>query len=202
MPRYLEIAASRKRGLNWDGVRDVPMPDCLVYDMTKLPMRGVMDDSYDGVYSEHFIEHLERDQGIEFFKEMFRVMKPGGTIRTVWPPMDFVDWLRTDEDLSNHPFVQHYYHFYVVKHKFAPAGNEHKSLQEQCALGLLHQNGEHKYLWYKYEMIDVLKQLGYVTVMEKEYMKSKIPDFNNIDTPGQIRQLHSAVVEASKPWSL
>ena len=32
------------------------------------------------------------------------------------------------------------------------------------------------------------------------YMKSGVKDFNNIDTPGQIRMLHSAVIEASKPW--
>jgi len=32
------------------------------------------------------------------------------------------------------------------------------------------------------------------------YQQSGVPEFNNIDTPGQIRALHSAVVEATKPW--
>lgn len=198
--RLLEIAAAKQRGLNWDAVRDVPMPGCMVYDMRDLPMRGVDDETYNGVYNEHFIEHLEKDEGINFFKEMLRVMKQGGVIRTVWPPMDFVNWLRSDQDLSNHPFVQHYYAFYVVKHKFPPHGNEHKSMQEQCALGLLHQNGEHKYLWGKQEMIDMLVSLGYKNVREYEYQRSAFPPFKNIDTHGQIRALHSAVVEATKPW--
>jgi predicted SAM-dependent methyltransferase len=64
--RYLEIAPNKNRGLNWDGVRDVPAPGCMVYDMRKLPMRGVMDNEYNGVYNEHFIEHLEKDEGIRF----------------------------------------------------------------------------------------------------------------------------------------
>lgn len=198
--RLLEIAAAKKRGLNWDAVRDVPTPGGMVYDMRDLPMKGVEDNTYNGVYNEHFIEHLEKDEGINFFKEMLRIMKPGGVIRTVWPPMDFVNWLRSNQDLSNHPFVQHYYQFYVVKHKFPPPGNEHKSMQEQCALGLLHQKGEHKYLWGKQEMIDMLKDLGYKNVREYEYQRSAFPSFKNIDTPGQIRALHSAVVEATKPW--
>ena len=198
--RYLEIAPNQNRGINWDGVRDVPAPGCMVYDMRKLPMRGVMDNQYNGVYNEHFIEHLEKEEGINFFKEMYRVMKPGGTIRTVWPPMDFVDFLRQDIDLDEHPFVQHYYQFYIVKHKFAPEGTEYLPMQLECAEGLLYQGGEHKHLWYKKEMIETLTELGFKYVKEMPYGKSGMKDFNGIDTPGQIRMLHSAVVEASKPW--
>ena len=107
--RFLEIAGSKQRGLNWDAVRDVKMQGVMVYDMTDLPMKGVDDQTYSGVYNEHFIEHLTKDEGINFLKEMLRVMKPLGTIRTIWPPMEFVKWLRQEEDLSNHEWVQHYY---------------------------------------------------------------------------------------------
>lgn len=201
MATYLEIAASKKRGLNWDAVRDVPTPGGMVYDMRDLPMKGVADNWYDGVYNEHFIEHLTKEEGINFLKEMLRVMKPGGVIRTIWPPMDFVEsFLRGPKDLTNHPFVQHYYNFYVVKHKFAPPGNEDKTLQEQCALGMLHQNGEHKHLWYKKELIKTMEEIGYIRVKEHQYQSSRVSDFTNIDTAGQIRAFHSAVIEGQKPW--
>lgn len=198
--RFLEIAANKNRGLNWDSVRDKPTPGGMVYDLRKLPMKGVQDNTYNGIYNEHFIEHLEKEEGINFLKEMLRVLTPGGTLRTVWPSMDFVDFLRSDEDLSDHFFVKHYHPRYVVKHKFAPPGNEHKSLQEQCALGLLHQNGEHKYLWYKKELMDQLNDIGFVKVKEFKYQKSGLMYFNNIDTPGQIRAVHSTVVEACKKF--
>lgn len=197
--RFLEIAGSKQRGLNWDAVRDVPMPGVMVYDMRDLPMKGVLDETYNGVYNEHFIEHLTKDEGINFLKEMLRVMKPGGVIRTIWPPMEFVEWLRQEDDLDNHPWVQHYYQFYVVKHKFAPKGTEWMRIQDQCAEGIMWQNGEHKHIWSKKELIDTMKEIGYYNVKEMKYQQSIQPAFNNIDTPGDVRAFHSAVVEAMKP---
>jgi predicted SAM-dependent methyltransferase len=200
--RFLEIAPYKKRGLNWDGIRDTKEfgGTDFVWDMRKLPMEFIDDDTYNGVYSEHFIEHIERDEGINFFKEMLRIMKPGGVVRTVWPSMDFVNFLRSDQDLSNHPFVKEYHRVYVQHHGFCPPGNEQKSKQEQCALGLLWQKGEHKYLWGKQEMIDTLTELGYENVREYEYQRSSFAPFKNIDHPNQLRALHSTVVEATKPW--
>lgn len=197
--RFLEIAGSKQRGLNWDAVRDVPMPGVMVYDMRNLPMKGVLDETYNGVYNEHFIEHLTKDEGINFLKEMLRVMKPGGVIRTIWPPMEFVEWLRQEDDLDSHPWVRHYYQFYVVKHKFAPKGTEWMRIQDQCAEGIMWQNGEHKHIWSKKELIDTMKEIGYYNVKEMKYQQSIQPAFNNIDTPGDVRAFHSAVVEAMKP---
>jgi len=200
--KLLEIAAARKRGLNWDAVRDVADPANGVekYDLTDLPMKGVLDNTYNGVYSEHFIEHLTKEEGTNYFKEMMRIMKPGGIIRSIWPPMEFVEWLRQDTDLDDHPWVKHYYNFYVVKHNFAPKGTEFMRIQDQCAEGIMWQNGEHKHIWRKQELIDTLKELGYTNVREYKYQQSGLPAFSNIDTPGDVRAFHSAVVEASKPW--
>jgi ubiquinone/menaquinone biosynthesis C-methylase UbiE len=150
-----------------------------------------MDNQFDGIYSEHFIEHMHKYQGINFFKEAHRILKTGGVIRTVWPPYEFVQKLVSGEELTadEKEFVEHYHAFYVVKHKFAAPGNGHRSKREQCALGLLHQHGEHLY---------TLKELGFRSVKQCKYMESTIPDFKGIDTPGKIRALHSAVIEAKK----
>lgn len=198
--KFLEIAAAKQRGLNWDAVRDKPYPGVMVYDMRKLPMKGVQDESYNGVYSEHFIEHLTKEEGINFLQEMKRVLKPGGVIRTVWPPMEFVEWLRQDTDLTSHPWVQHYYNFYVVKHNFAPSHTKDMRIQDQCAEGIMWQNGEHKHIWSKTELMDQLKQLGFYNIKLQKYQRSMMGDFNNIDTPGEVRAFHSAVVEAMRPW--
>ena len=125
-------------------------------------------------------------------------MKPGGVIRTVWPAMDLVDWLRSDEDLSDDPFVIGYYNKNILKDKYAPSNTDHLSKQLQCVEGLLWQKGQHKYLWYKDEMINALKDLGFKEVKECDYMKSKLEDFNNIEKPDKLRELHSTIVEAVK----
>ena len=197
--KYIEFAAKGIRNANWVGIRDVPMPGCIVQDLTDLPIKGVEDNTCDGIYSEHFIEHLEKDEGIALFKECMRILKPGGVIRTVWPPMEIVEWLQSDEDLSQDPFVKHYHQVYVLKHKFAPEGYENHRIQEQVAQGLLWQKGEHKYLWSSKELIEELKSIGFEDVNECEYGKSQVAEFNNIDTPDRIRRAHSVVVEAKKP---
>lgn len=200
---FLELAANRKRGLNWDAVNvssNYGDKAVKLHDLTNLPIKGIPDNFYDGVYSEHFIEHLYKYQGVNIFKEVMRVLKPGGVIRTVWPSYDVVEWLVGEEDLSNHPFVKHYYQRYIVQERFCAAGHKNKRIQEQVALGLLYQKGEHLYLWGKQEMIDTLSSLGFQNVKEHEYGKSSLADFNNIDTPGQIRAMHSTVVEAKKLW--
>jgi ubiquinone/menaquinone biosynthesis C-methylase UbiE len=204
MAKYLEIAAGFKRGLNWDAVRDVADLEKGVekYDMRNLPMKGISDNTYDGVYSEHFIEHLHKGEGIDFLKEMYRVLKPGGTIRTIWPPREFIDKLLSDEQLTadEEYFCAHYHNFYVLKHKFCPPGYENEPIRIQCAQGLLYQNGEHLYVWGKKELIGTLKELGFIMVKDHEYQKSRVGDFRGIDSQGKIRALHSAVVEAQKPW--
>ena len=205
MARYLEIAAGAKRGLNWDAVRDVADPAKGVekYDMRDLPMRGVADHTYDGVYSEHFIEHLHRGEGVAFLMEMKRVLKPGGTIRTIWPPREFVDKLLSEEDLTPDEefFCAAYLNCYVVKHGFCPEEYRNESIRIQCAQGLLWQQGEHLYVWSKAELMETLKELGFIMVKSHKYQESRVADFKGIDTPGKIRMLHSAVVEAQKPWS-
>ena len=205
MARYLEIAAGAKRGLNWDAVRDVADPAKGVekYDMRDLPMKGVMDNTYDGVYNEHFIEHLEKDDGVAFLKEMYRVLKPGGTIRTIWPPYEFVVKLLSDDQLTPDEefFCAAYHNFYIVKHGFCPPEYRDRSIREQCGRALLWQQGEHLYVWSKAELMATMKDMGFIMVRSHKYQESRVSDFKGIDTPGKIRMLHSAVVEAQKPWS-
>jgi predicted SAM-dependent methyltransferase len=43
------------------------------------------DKSADYIYSEHFIEHLSREEGLAIFKEIFRLLKPHGIIRVSTP---------------------------------------------------------------------------------------------------------------------
>lgn len=201
MGQFLEIAADRARGLNWTVVNLQDRPGVDKLDLTNLPT-PYSDNQFDGIYSEHFIEHMYKYQGINFFREALRILKPGGTIRTVWPPYEFVEKLVSGEELSDDEkeFVEHYHAFYVVKHNFAPKGNSHRKKREQCALGLLYQNGEHLYVWSIKEMIETLESIGFTNVREKKYLDSSVPDFKGIDTPGKIRALHSAVIEAKKPW--
>ena len=104
--QFLELAAQRKRGLNWDAVRDNNQgdPSIQTVDLSQFPLR-FPDNYYDGVFSDHFIEHIYKYQGLKLFEELLPILKPAGTVRTTWPAYDFVERLVSDEDMSEHPFV-------------------------------------------------------------------------------------------------
>jgi len=206
--KYLEIAGNFKRNENWDVIRDMKVRGGNVHDMTKLPIPWIEDETYDGTYSEHFIEHLTKNQGINFFVEMKRVLKAGGVIRIVWPSMDFIDELNGPKDLSSNPFVEMYNKYIISRennfihpyyNNVMPLNQINKlSPQKKVALRLLHQEGEHKHLWYKNEMIDCLLELGFKDVKEEPYRKSRLADFEGLDKDDPMRTLHSTVIEAYK----
>ena len=56
----------------------------LVHDLTKFPY-PFADDSIDGAFSSHFIEHLDGPERIKFFNEMYRILKMGGKMRHIHP---------------------------------------------------------------------------------------------------------------------
>jgi len=198
--RLLEFAAKGQRSIEWDGIRDTPMPGCRVHDLRELPIPWIKNETYDGIYSEHFIEHLEKEEGIALIQECMRILKPGGCLRTVWPSLDFVLRLESEEDMSNSDFVNHYHRFYNQVEHFHPKGFTAERKQDYVAAGIRHQKGEHKYLWSIQEMKDELKKLGFGRIKEPQYNWSTFERFKGIDTPGAIRAAHSAVVEAYKPW--
>jgi predicted SAM-dependent methyltransferase len=46
------------------------------------------DNSIDGIYSEHFIEHLSQGEGAALLRECRRVLRPGAAVRVATPDLD------------------------------------------------------------------------------------------------------------------
>lgn len=55
-----------------------------VHDLTKFPY-PFEDNSIDAVHTSHFLEHLDGRQRIQFFNEMYRIMKKGAKMRHIHP---------------------------------------------------------------------------------------------------------------------
>lgn len=54
-----------------------------IHDLTTpLPWA---DDSVDACYTSHTVEHMSREEGQRLVAEVYRVLKPGGTLRVVVP---------------------------------------------------------------------------------------------------------------------
>lgn len=85
-PRYLNLG-SGPRGLNlpnWvnvDGFADTHVHHLADFGRS-LPFA---DCTFDGVFSEHVLEHFTRDEGIFVFRECHRILASGGLIRVIVP---------------------------------------------------------------------------------------------------------------------
>ncbi|MEJ2378304.1 MAG: glycosyltransferase [Pseudolabrys sp.] len=65
---------------------DIETGSDMQHDVTQgLPFD---DASVNGVFSEHFFEHISQSQGLEFLRECRRVLKPGGVLRIAMPDLD------------------------------------------------------------------------------------------------------------------
>ena len=93
-------------------------PDIFLWDLRQhFPWE---DNSIDVVYSSHTLEHFNKQQGLNFLRECYRVLQPGGIIRIVVPDLspivqrycnqevtadDFVDLLEVSYDNSHENFI-------------------------------------------------------------------------------------------------
>ena len=57
------------------------------------------DNTFDFIFSEHFLEHFFMDEALELLKEFNRILKPYGVLRTVVPDAD----LRTYDNIEALP---------------------------------------------------------------------------------------------------
>lgn len=63
---------------------DSPMADRHADLRQPLPF---LDATVERIFSEHFIEHITRDEGAALFKECRRVLQPGGVLRLSTPDL-------------------------------------------------------------------------------------------------------------------
>ncbi len=85
-PVKLHLACGPNIVKDWQNIDILKGKDIINHDLTKpLPYK---DNSVDAIFHEHFIEHLTKLEAEEFFKECFRVLKPGKAMRVGWPDLN------------------------------------------------------------------------------------------------------------------
>jgi predicted SAM-dependent methyltransferase len=80
-------------------------PSVFALDATKpLPFE---DDTFDYVFSEHMIEHITFQEGLNLLTECHRVLKSKGTMRISTPDLEFLLWLhKKDTSDLQHSYIK------------------------------------------------------------------------------------------------
>jgi predicted SAM-dependent methyltransferase len=109
---------------------DSDLPADFLMDISKpLPFP---DESFDAIYGEEVIEHIDFADGKRFLAEAHRVLKPGGAIRLTTPdaeqtcriylgqtersPNDFGQFWLNEEEFSAEMWINSTFRFYGHKH--------------------------------------------------------------------------------------
>ena len=127
------------------------------------------DDSVNGIYSEHFIEHLTQSEGIAFLRECRRVLKCDGILRLSTP------------DLSNS--IQRY-----LNNDWRPKSNldtyGFEWLNTPCEyLNTAMREWGHKWLYDETELVRLVKYAGFYQVKRCEKgISDSIPLFSKLES--------------------
>jgi|TARA_B110000495_G_C23000720_1_gene590545 predicted SAM-dependent methyltransferase len=132
------------------------------------------DNSFEGCFSEHTLEHLYPSEANRLFKEVYRILKPGAILRVITP------------DLKK------YIKYYVDKNF---------SIGRDFGLGCeaiwnLTHNFSHRSVWDSEMLIHHLKKNKFTKCIELKYKHSQN---QNLILDKEGREIESIYVEATKP---
>lgn len=151
-------------GGHWAEVEGWLLLDEKDQDITR-PLR-LPDASLDVAFTEHVVEHIELYDALRFFRELARVVKPGGRLRCVVPTLEAMN----DADLST-PEARSYMGN-TIGHAF---GREELLVRELTGQSLIavaprilfvnfmfYGHG-HRFIWTADLLADALRWCGFTT---------------------------------------
>jgi len=138
------------------------------------------DDSVERIYSEHLFEHMPRPAGEALLRECFRVLRPGGIIRTAMPDLGWIvrEYLGDVGDWRTKPWADHF------------------GADTACAvLNTALRAWGHTYVYDAEDFTLRLHEAGFAAIVRCENGSSEHPDLHGLET----REGSRLVIEAAKP---
>lgn len=160
----------------------------------KLPFK---DNTFDYIFFEHLLEHIEYSEGLRLVQECFRVLRPKGKIRISTPNLKFLIELYNQEKTE----LQKKYIYFALNKFFLDA----EIYQDTFVINNFFRGFGHKFI-YDFKVIkEILKRAGFTDIKQCEVRKSDDLNLQNIEGHGnaikeEFNKLESIVVEAIKPY--
>ncbi len=146
IPGWANIDFSGRKNLIWDLTRPLPLAAGKIKRL----------------YSEHFIEHISRENCLHLFRHIRESMAPDGILRIATPDLKL--------------FAQCY-----LQREVPPDWEE----QNPCrAFNEVMRNWGHTFLYDEEELTEILTQAGFRSVRRVVHRISEDPDLHNIERRG------------------
>lgn len=124
---------------------------------------SVPDASVGFIFTEHFLEHLTREQGVVLLRDCHRKLKPGGVIRIVVPSLEYV--------------VQKY----IAKDIYWGGPGGWQPPTPCIMLNQAMRSWGHSFLYDAPELERVLQESGFTAIKQVAWRKSEHPELHALE---------------------
>src|SRR5262249_33899517 len=196
--RKLQLGTSNSLIEGWLNTDLLPTSSGVVYlDATKrFPFK---DNTFDYVYSEHMIEHIEYDAALFMLGECFRVLRPGGRIGISAPDLIVLFGLLSSEKTASKTFYVDW-----MTRKFLPNVT---SCKEVFLINNAFRAWGHQFLYDRETMEMTMKKVGFENIRYYSPRASDDETLRGIESHGsvmgceEINQFEAFAVEGDVPHS-
>jgi predicted SAM-dependent methyltransferase len=153
------------------------------------------DQTFDYVFSEHLIEHLEYQDGERFLRECHRILKPGGKTRLSTPNLCFLIELYNNDKTG----LQERYIRWAVDTFLPNVG----IYQDTFVINNFFRNWGHEFIYDSKVLHNMLLKCGFVNITSCKVGESYDENLRVIEChsgcPDEFNKLESMVFEGTKP---
>jgi predicted SAM-dependent methyltransferase len=153
------------------------------------------DNTFDYVFSEHVIEHIQYAQGVGMLREAFRVLRPGGKIRVVTPDFVFLKALYDPEKSA----LQKAYIAWASEQWL---GGSAPPYAEMHVINNYFRNWGHQFIYDQPSLTGALETAGFICIKRCKLNESDDQIFSGLEIetrmPAGFLRLESMVLEAVK----
>lgn len=156
----------------------------ITHDLRRFPW-PFRDASAEAILASHILEHVSREEGVEFLRECFRILLPGAALRVVVPDLDkFID-AHVSGDMT--PLGGYAW----TDINYLMGGPPDKEVR---------RHWRHYYAYCFTSLAYTLQMVGFQNIVRATCQKSIRAVFEQVDTPEY--EAFSLYVEAEKPQNV
>ena len=145
------------------------------------------ENSVDFIAASHFIEHFDLNQGIDFAKKCFAVLRKGGVIRLSCPDLELYarNYAAKNQEFFENPLIREWCCF-----------ENAKTPGEIFIAKAYDSGGSHKWFYDFESLRHILEAAGFRNAERKTRLEGRTPDLEKLEMDK--RELETVYIEAVK----
>lgn len=177
VPQRLHLGSGQSPLPGWINIDVQPLPGV---DRVLDVRRGLPFENVAAIYGEHFLEHLELEEGLACLVECRRVLAPDGILRISTPNLDWV--------LASH-------------YRYGSWAVEDEAVSDCFRMNRAFHGWGHRFLYNRQALAAAFRAAGFSTITMHRYGESDVPGLAGLERhekSGDTAELpHVLVAQAS-----